>query len=139
MSKLANFPKMGNSAYGAGKPEVDSAMELPLDLFELEKTPAGDVKQKGWPSLMRKVRARGAVVITNHNHPEAVVVDAEEYRRLVAQANSASATVSRAQSLKALQSKFDEHLASLKDGVSLSTALTKPARRGRKISLGGSL
>lgn len=114
-------------------------MELPLDLLELEKTSAGEVKVKGWPSLMRKVRASGAVVITNHSHPEAVVVDADEYLRLVAQANAASATASRMRSLRALQSRFDEHLASLKDGVSLSKALGKPARRGRKITLGASL
>lgn len=114
-------------------------MQPPLDLPELEKTPAGDVKTKGWPSLMRKVRAGGAVVITNHNHPEAVVVEADAYRLLVAQANAASATVSRRESLRALQARFDEHLASLKDGVSLSRALDRPARRGGKITLGSPL
>lgn len=114
-------------------------MALPLDLLELEKTPAAEVKVKGWPSLMRKVRAGGAVVITNHNHPEAVVVEADAYRRLVAQAHAVSGTASRMQSLVALQSRFDEHLASLKDGVSLSRALDKPARRGGKVKLGSSL
>lgn len=114
-------------------------MAFPLDLPDLEKTPAAEVKVKGWPSLMRKVRASGAVVITNHNHPEAVVVEADEYRRLVAQAHTASGTASRMRSLGALQSRFDEHLASLKDGVSLSKALAKPARRGRKVTLGSSL
>ncbi|MCF5924660.1 prevent-host-death protein, partial [Xanthomonas perforans] len=43
------------------------------DLPDLEKSPAADIKVKGWPSLMRKVRSHGAVVITNHNHPEAEV------------------------------------------------------------------
>ncbi|RBI46346.1 prevent-host-death protein, partial [Xanthomonas oryzae pv. oryzae] len=81
------------------------------DLPELEKSPAADIKVKGWPSLMRKVRSHGAVVITNHNHPEAVVVDAEEYRRLVNQASAAAAAPSRAQSLQALQAKFDAQLA----------------------------
>lgn len=110
-------------------------MALPLDLLDLEKAPASDIKAKGWPGLMRKVRANGAVVVTNHNHPEAVVVDADEYRRLVAGANAASVAVARAQSLKALQLKFDDHLASLKDG-SLAKALDRPARRGQKITLG---
>lgn len=114
-------------------------MALSLDFRELEKTPAAEVKVKGWPSLMRKVRARGAVVITNHNHPEAVVMEAEAYRRLVAQASAVSAADARAQSLAALQSRFDEHLASLKQGVSLSRALAKPARRGHTVTLGSSL
>jgi prevent-host-death family protein len=115
---------------------MEAAMELPLDLFELEKTSAGEVKVKGWPSLMRRVRARGAVVVTNHNHPEAVVVDAEAYLQLVARASADSAAVLRRQSLGVLQSRFDEHLASLKDGESLSKALARPARRGKKIPLG---
>lgn len=114
-------------------------MELPLDLPDLEKTPASDIKAKGWPGLMRKVRANGAVVVTNHHHPEAVVMDADAYRRLVSEANATSMAALRTQSLKALQVKFDEHLSSLKDGTSLAKALNRPARRGRKITLGKSL
>ncbi|CCF66441.1 type II toxin-antitoxin system prevent-host-death family antitoxin [Xanthomonas citri] len=108
------------------------------DLLELEKSPAADIKVKGWPSLMRKVRSHGAVVITNHNHPEAVVVDAEEYRRLVNQASAAAATSARAQSLQALQAKFDAHLA-VTEGAGLAKAIATPARRGRKVALGPSL
>ncbi len=111
-------------------------MGLHVDFLDLEKAPASDIKAKGWPGLMRKVRANGAVVVTNHNHPEAVVVDAEQYRRLVAEANTASTALARAQSLKDLQARFDEHLASLRDGPGLSQALSRPARRGRKIVLG---
>ncbi|MBD4706077.1 type II toxin-antitoxin system prevent-host-death family antitoxin [Xanthomonas citri pv. citri] len=106
------------------------------DLPELEKSPAADIKVKGWPSLMRKVRSHGAVVITNHNHPEAVVVDAEEYRRLVNQASAAAATSARAQSL---QAKFDAHLAVTTEGAGLAKAIATPARRGRKVALGPSL
>ncbi len=88
---------------------------------------------------MRKVRSHGAVVITNHNHPEAVVVDAEEYRRLVNQASAAAAAPSRAQSLQALQAKFDAQLAAATEGAGLAKAIATPARRGRKITLGPSL
>lgn len=108
------------------------------DLPELEKSAAADIKIKGWPSLMRKVRSHGAVVITNHNHPEAVVVDAQEYRRLVNQA-SAAADASRAQSLQALQAKFDAHLSAAIEGADLSKAIATPARRGHKVTLGPSL
>lgn len=116
-------------------------MDLSLNLLDLEKTPASDVKAKGWPELMRKVLRSGAVVITNHNHPQAVVVSAEEYQRLVDQANGHSAgaqRAQRAQSLQALQAEFDAHLSSLQDG-SLARALARPARRGRRIRLGKSL
>ena len=108
------------------------------DLLDLEKAPASDIKTKGWPGLMRKVRAQGAVVVTNHNHPEAVVVDAERYRQLVAEANAASAAAARAQSLQALQAEFDAHLATLQTGDGLARALRRPARRSGKIALGES-
>ncbi|MCS3748645.1 type II toxin-antitoxin system prevent-host-death family antitoxin [Xanthomonas sp. 3793] len=109
------------------------------DLPELERAPAADIKIKGWPSLMRKVRAHGAVVITNHNHPEAVVVDAEEYRHLVRQAGASADATTRAQSLQALQARFDAHLAAVVDGAVLAQVIAKPARRGRKVALGPSL
>ncbi|CAD1791206.1 prevent-host-death family protein [Xanthomonas arboricola] len=109
------------------------------DLPELETSPAADIKVKGWPSLMRKVRSHGAVVITNHNHPEAVVVDAEEYHRLVRQASAAAAASTRAQSLQALQARFDAHLAAVTDGPGLAQVIGKPARRGSKVTLGPSL
>lgn len=112
-------------------------MDLILNLPDLEKTPASDVKAKGWPELMRKVLRNGAVVVTNHNHPQAVVVSAEEYQRLVDQANGGSAAAQRTQSLQALQAEFDAHLATLQAG-SLANALARPARRGRTIVLGKS-
>ena len=113
-------------------------MDLSLNLLDLEKTPASDVKAKGWPDLMRKVAKLGAVVVTNHNHPQAVVVSAEEYQRLVAQAAGASVAAQRAQSLKQLQAEFDAHLAVLDDGNALNKALNRPARRGLKITPGKS-
>lgn len=113
-------------------------MGLTLNLLDLERTAASDVKAKGWPELMRKVIKSGAVVITNHNHPQAVVVSAEEYQRLVEQAAGSSAAAQRAQSLQQLQAEFDAHLSSLKDG-SLGKALARPARRGGKVTLGKSL
>lgn len=114
-------------------------MDLSLNLLDLEKTPASDVKAKGWPDLMRKVAKLGAVVVTNHNHPQAVVVSAEEYQRLVAQATGTSEAAQRAQSLERLQNEFDAHLAVLNDGQALSKALNRPARRGLKIIPGKSL
>ncbi|MGE8233658.1 MAG: type II toxin-antitoxin system prevent-host-death family antitoxin [Stenotrophomonas sp.] len=113
-------------------------MDLSLNLLDLEKTPASDVKAKGWPDLMRKVARLGAVVVTNHNHPQAVVVSAEEYQRLVTQAAGVTEAAQRAQSLKQLQAEFDAHLAVLDDGKALDKALSRPARRGLKIIPGKS-
>lgn len=113
-------------------------MDLTLHLRDLERTPASDVKAKGWPELMRKVQRSGAVVVTNHNHPQAVVVSAEEYERLVEQANNANHGEQRAASLKQLQAEFDAHLSSLKQGA-LAKALERPARRGTRFALGKSL
>lgn len=110
-------------------------MDLTLNLPDLEKTPASDIKAKGWPELMRKVLRSGAVVVTNHNHPQAVVVSAEEYQRLVDQASGHSAAAQRAQSLQALQAEFDAHLSALQDGR-LAKAMARPARRGLRIVLG---
>lgn len=104
-------------------------MSLPQDLLELETTAASDIKTKGWPGLMRRVRAQGAIVVTNHQHPEAVVVEAEAYRALLVQANAAAGAADRASSLKALQAEFDARLATLADGR-LAAALARPARRG---------
>lgn len=110
-------------------------MNSPIELIALERAPASDIKTKGWPGVMRLVRANGALVVTNHNHPEAVIVDADHYLRLVSEAKAASVATSRAQSLSALQSRFDEHLTALKTG-SLAKALSRPARRGAKVTLG---
>ena len=104
-------------------------MALPLDLPALETAAASDIKTKGWPSLMRKVRAHGAVVVTNHQHREAVVVDAQAYAALVAQARAAAGAEDRARSLARLQAEFDGRLAAMQDGR-LGTALARPARRG---------
>ena len=111
-------------------------MEFPLDMLELDKTPASDVKVKGWPSLMRKVQANGAILITNHNHPEAVVLDADRYRWLVDQVASIAEADPQARVLKALQAKFDDHLVSLGNDATLARVLGKPASRGKKIRLG---
>lgn len=78
-------------------------------ISELPRVPASDVKKGGWRGLMRTVRSAGPVAITNHSEPEAVVLSAQEYERLVARINETeSKTVA---SLEALRHRFDERLA----------------------------
>jgi hypothetical protein len=79
------YPQLGQIGYsGLIHPAWSRAMTLPLDLPGLEKAPASSVKTRGWPSLMRTVREKQALVITNHNHPEAVIVDIRTYQELLA-------------------------------------------------------
>ncbi|RXE19965.1 prevent-host-death protein, partial [Xanthomonas perforans] len=54
-------------------------------------------------------------------------------------ASAAAATSARAQSLQALQAKFDAHLAAATEGAGVARAIATPARRGRKVALGPSL
>jgi prevent-host-death family protein len=109
-------------------------MPLPADFHAMDTAPASDIKAKGWPGLIRRVRASGAVLVTNHNHPEAVVVDAEAYRQLVAAANAAATP--QAEALRALQAEFDARLGSPSAAEGLARALARPARRGGAVTLG---
>lgn len=108
-------------------------MTLPLDLPGLEKAPASSVKTRGWPSLMRTVREKQALVITNHNHPEAVIVDIRTYQELLAKAAGGDAG-ERNEELQRLRREFDQTLAGRGEG--LGKVLGQPIRRGRKVTLG---
>jgi len=110
-------------------------MTLPLDLPGLDKAPASSVKTRGWPSLMRTVREKQALVITNHNHPEAVIVDIKTYQELLARA-SGSDTEERSDVLLRLRTEFDQALAGLQQGEGLGKVMGKPIRRGHKVALG---
>ncbi|MCC7633966.1 type II toxin-antitoxin system prevent-host-death family antitoxin [Stenotrophomonas rhizophila] len=110
-------------------------MTLPLDLPGLEKATASSVKTRGWPSLMRTVREKQALVITNHNHPEAVIVDIKAYQELLAKA-AGTDSGTRAADLERLRARFDTQLASLDRDGGLGKVLGQPIRRGRKVTLG---
>lgn len=110
-------------------------MTLPLDLPGLEKAPASSVKTRGWPSLMRTVREKQALVITNHNHPEAVIVDIRTYQELLAKAAGSDAG-ERSEELLRLRGEFDQTLVGLQRGEGLGKVLGQPIRRGRKVTLG---
>jgi len=105
-------------------------MTLPLDLPRLEKATAASVKTRGWPSLMRTVREKQALVITNHNHPEAVIVDIKAYQELLAKAAEADSD-ERGGELERLRAQFDVQLASLNRDGGLGNVLGQPIRRGR--------
>jgi len=112
-------------------------MSLPLDVPGLEKATASSVKTRGWPSLMRTVREKQALVITNHNHPEAVIVDIKAYQELLARA-AGNPDDARQGELDRLRAEFDT-LASLNTDGGLGKVMGQPIRRGRRTALGPSL
>lgn len=78
----------------------------------LSRVPASDVKRRGWRGVMRTLIAEGTVVVTNHNQPEAVILSADVYAKLLDQAAQAESRVESALAL--LRQRFDERLAVLR-------------------------
>ncbi len=77
----------------------------------LAQMPASDVKKRGWRRVMRTVAAQGPVLVTNHSEPEAVIVSAQEYARLLAIERGVEARA--VSELEVLQKQFDSRLAAL--------------------------
>lgn len=103
----------------------------------LPQLPATDVKKRGWRGVMRKLHEHGAVLVTNHDEPEAVIIPATEYAsflEVVDQAKSRTAS-----ELDALRLRFDERLAALRAphaGARLRSVMRGPARLRGKVKAG---
>ena len=99
----------------------------------LPQVPAADMKRRGWRGIMREVASRGSVLVTNHAQPEAVIVPAAEYVRLLEIAKGAESKTET--ELDALRLRFDKRLAALAApaaGDRLRAVMSKPATlRGR--------
>jgi PHD/YefM family antitoxin component YafN of YafNO toxin-antitoxin module len=104
---------------------------------KLPAVPASDVKKRGWRGLMRTLVRDGAVVVTNHEEPEAVILRVDAYEALV---DLVEQTRSRAATeLDALRQRFDERLAALRApdaGDRLRALARRPARLGGKVKAG---
>ena len=116
------------------------AMSLKLDALEdLPRTPASDVKKLGWRGVMRAIARKGKVVVTNHSEPEAVILSADEYSRILHALDDAGAR--QASALDTLRHRFDERLASLQaDDASerLRALMGSPTTLGGKVKAGES-
>jgi PHD/YefM family antitoxin component YafN of YafNO toxin-antitoxin module len=103
----------------------------------LPTVPASDVKKRGWRGVMRTLARDGAVVVTNHDEPEAVILPVDTYEALV---DLVEQTRSRAATeLDALRQQFDERLAVLRaPGADdrLRALARRPARLGGKVKAG---
>jgi PHD/YefM family antitoxin component YafN of YafNO toxin-antitoxin module len=101
-------------------------------LAKLPRTPASDLKKLGWRGMMSALRAKGKILVTNHNEPEAVIISVAEYDRLMQLAEQSEAQTESA--LANLRQSFDERLSVLQ-GQSAATRLQSTIR-GRA-NLGG--
>lgn len=103
------------------------------DLDTLPRTPATSLKTQGWRGVMQAVHRDGAVLVTNHDRPEAVILSTEAYLALARAAKTARRN--DADVLEALRARFDERLAALQDddaGDRLRAVMDAPAKlRGK--------
>jgi PHD/YefM family antitoxin component YafN of YafNO toxin-antitoxin module len=103
----------------------------------LPRVPASDVKRHGWRGLMRTLRTEGAVLVTNHDQPEAVVLEADAFADLLDRARQAETRTEA--DLAALRHQFDERLAALRQrdaGTRLRSVMQGPAKLRGKVKAG---
>lgn len=101
----------------------------------MPEMPASDVKKLGWKSVALRAREHGEVVITNHNRPEAVVVDIERYEQLVAQSRAGDPLAALRRDFEARVEALHERLQSdaLADAIDAGPdELAQAANRGRR-------
>ena len=117
------------------KPAARPAPRENLDA--LPRTPASALKLRGWRGVMDDVRRDGAVLVTNHDRPEAVILPAEAYAALVRAANAGERR--DADVLETLRARFDQRLAALRDddaGDRLRGVMDAPATLHGKAKAG---
>jgi len=88
---------------------------------------------------MRTLSVEGAVLVTNHDQPEAVILSADAYATLLDRAKQAESRVES--DLALLRRRFDERLAALRKpdaGPRLRSIMRGPARLRGKVKAGKS-
>lgn len=118
-------------------------MSLPLGeeplaaLALLPHTTASDVKKLGWRGLMKTIRSKGKMVVTNHNEPEAVILSVEEYAELIQLVRTSQ--MNTASTLDTLRQQFDQRLSTLQAadaGDRLRAIMKGPAKLEGKVKAG---
>jgi PHD/YefM family antitoxin component YafN of YafNO toxin-antitoxin module len=103
----------------------------------LSRVPASDVKRRGWRGVMWTLREEGAVLVTNHDRPEAVILTADAYADLLDRAQQSESRVES--DLALLRRRFDDRLAALAKpdaGDRLRSVMRSPARLRGKVKAG---
>ncbi len=106
-------------------------------IADLPQRPASDFKKVGWGGVSQSVQKNGRLVVTYHDHPQAVIMSVEEYERLNELAHSAETRLHA--TIETLNASFGERLASLRSkGASkrLESIMRKPAKLGGKVKAG---
>ena len=113
-------------------------MATPAEEFEaLHRIAATEVKQRGWRGVMRTVRERGSVLVTNHNEAEAVIITAADYADLCERATRGASD--RDAVLDNLRRQFDERLSVLNApdaGERLRSLMQGPTRLHGEVKAG---
>ncbi|HET8818319.1 MAG TPA: prevent-host-death protein [Xanthomonadaceae bacterium] len=109
------------------------------DLDALPRTPATSVKTLGWRGVMQGVHRDGAVLVTNHDRPEAVILSTQAYLALARAAKTGARK--DADVLETLRARFDERLAALQSddaGDRLRAVMDAPAELHGEVRAGAS-
>ncbi|AOX63991.1 MULTISPECIES: type II toxin-antitoxin system prevent-host-death family antitoxin [Stenotrophomonas] len=111
-------------------------------ITELTRTTASTVKEH-WRKVMQDVREQQAVLVTNHNEPQAVILSAQQYQAMQAEVVSLQRDLAslreQAPALQQLRQRFDDRLAVLDSAAAANKAralLRKPARLKGKVAAG---
>lgn len=99
----------------------------------LPRTRVSDLKTHGWRSVMTGVQRDGAVVITNQNRPEAVILTIAEYEKFADAKRRESER--QHQALNDLRAEYDAQLEVLQSADAAETLMglmRKPTTRGGK-------
>ena len=112
---------------------------LPDPMNALSRVPASDVKRRGWRGVMRTLSVEGAVLVTNHDQPEAVILAADAYANLLDRAKQAESRVES--DLAVLRRRYDDRLAALRKldaGQRLRSVMRGSAKLSGKVKAGKS-
>lgn len=101
-----------------------------LPLAQLPRAPASDLKKLGWRGMMKILRAKGKLLVTNHDEPEAVIIPVAEYDALMQIVEQSAAQTESA--LAGLRHSFDQRLSVLQNG-SAASRLQSTIRGGAKL------
>lgn len=108
-----------------------------LPLGKLPRTAASDLKKLGWRGMMKALRSKGNLLVTNHDEPEAVIVSVAEYDALMQIVEQSEAQTESA--LAGLRRSFDERLSVLQSQSATSrlrSTIRRRARLGGKVKAG---
>jgi prevent-host-death family protein len=108
-----------------------------LPLAQLPRAPASDLKKLGWRGMMNTLRAKGKLLVTNHDEPEAVIIPVAEYDALMQIVEQSAAQTESA--LAGLRASFDQRLSVLQERSAanrLQSTIRGRAKLGGKVKAG---